>query len=228
MNLLKVHAAVSTPLLLLVIVTAFSRPSAVTRFDEITVNRVNVVDSLGRTRVVLAGGYPPRRAALAGLLFINEDGQEAGGLVYRGTVDEDGRIQAGGILTFDQYRNDQIVALQYSQDGDQKSQGLTIQERPDTLSNLLKEAYGAIENAPDAASRDSLTRHYQALIPPGDIVARRLFAGRNRLGSAVVILSDPNGQPRLSLAVDSTGAARISFLDAEGRVVREITEQAGG
>lgn len=225
MKLLKWHAAVSTLLLLFLLATASSRPVTPNRFDEITVNKITVVDSAGRTRVILAGGFPPRRAHLAGLLFINEDGHEAGGLVYRGTIDEEGRIQAGGILTFDQYQNDQIIALQYSQQGDRKSQGLTIQERPDTLSDLVKEAYRAIESAPDAAARDSLQRHYRALIPPGDIVSRRLFAGRDRARSAVVTLSDPEGRPRLSLAVDSTGTARILFLDDEGQVLREITNQ---
>lgn len=223
MRLLKWHAALSTPLLLVLMVAAFSGPPAGVRFDEITVNRINVVDSVGDTRVILAGGYPPRRASLAGLLFINEDGHEAGGLVYDGTRDENGNIRAGGILTFDQYRNDQVIALEYAHQGDRKQQGLTIQERPDTLSDLLKEAYRAIETAPDAASRDSLTRHYRALIPPEDIASRRLFVGRDYTRAAVVTLSDPAGRPRLAMAVDSLGRARITFFGEDGDVVREIT-----
>lgn len=132
----------STALLLSLLISAFAFQDRTGRFDEITVNRINVVDSAGRTRVVLAGGFPPRREALAGVLFVNEDGAEAGGLVYQGTRDANGRIQAGAVLTFDQYRNDQIVALEYQHDGDRKRQGLTIQERPDTLSDLVKERTG--------------------------------------------------------------------------------------
>ena len=63
----------------------------------------------------------------------------------------EGKIQAGATLTFDQYRNDQIVALSYDHSGDRKRQGLTIQDRPDTLSDLVKEAYRAIEGAATAA-----------------------------------------------------------------------------
>jgi len=223
MKLLKLHAAVSTILLIVLSVAAYSRPQASNRFDEITVSKITVVDSTGRTRVILAGGFPPRRAELAGLLFINEDGHEAGGLVYRGTKDADGQIQAGAILTFDQYRNDQIVALQYDHSGSRKRQGLTIQERPDTLSDILKEAYRAIETAPTAELRDSLTKHYRARIPPEDFPARRLFLGRDYARASVVTLSDPAGKPRLRMEVDSLGKASIAFLDEAGQPVRVIT-----
>jgi len=223
MKLLQLHAAVSTPLLIVLSVAAFSERQASTRFDEITVGKINVVDSAGRTRVLLAGGYPPRRAELAGLLFMNEDGHEAGGLVYAGTKDADGQIQAGAILTFDQYKNDQIVALQYEHSGSRKRQGLTIQERPDTLSDILKEAYRAIETAPTAELRDSLTKHYRARIPKEDFAARRLFLGRDFARASVVTLSDPTGRPRLRMEVDSLGKASITFLDEAGKPVRVIT-----
>lgn len=223
MRLLKLHAAASTVLLIVLSFAAFSGQQAPNQFEEITVGRINVVDSLDRTRVILAGGFPPRRAALAGLLFINEDGNEAGGLVYRGTRDEDGQIQASAILTFDQYQNDQVLALHYDHSGDRKRQALVIQERPDTLSDLVKEAYRAIETAPTATLRDSLTRHYLSLIPREDLVARRLFAGRDFSGASVVTLSDPAGRPRLRLQVDSLGQASITFLDDAGEVVRVIT-----
>jgi len=223
MRLLRLYAAVSTALLVALLVTAFSNGRSQDVFDEITVSRINVVDADGRTRVILAGGFPPRRAALGGLLFINEDGHEAGGLVYRGTRDQDGQIQAGAILTFDQYQNDQIVALQYDHSGNRKRQGLTIQERPDSMSDLVKEAYRAVETASSAAARDSLTRYYLARIPPQDLVSRRLFIGRDFSRASIVTLSDADGRPRLSLEVDSLGNASITFLDESGEPIRTIT-----
>jgi hypothetical protein len=224
MSFSRLHAVLSTPLLLVLTVAAFTdRQGGQERFKEITVERINVVDSAGSTRVILAGGFPPRRAALAGLLFVNEDGHESGGLVYRGTRDENGDIQAGGILTFDQYRNDQIVALHYEHQGDRKRQGLTFQERPDTLSNLMKEFYRAFESAPDAAARDSVRRHYLAVIPPEDRPARRLFLGREFSRASVITLSDIAGNPRLRLQVDSLGQPSITFLDEAGQPIRTIT-----
>lgn len=221
---LEWHAALSTPLLLVLLVGAFTRsPRDGARFDEITVEQVNVVDSLGNVRVMLAGGFPPRRAELAGLLFVNPDGSEAGGLVYAGKEDADGKIEAGAILTFDQYRNDQIMALQYNHTDGRKRVGMTFKDRPDTLSDLVKEAYRAVQSAPDKAARDSLRDYYFSIIPPEEIVAGRVFIGRDYGREATLTLSDPSGRPRLALAVDSLGQARISFLDEGGEVIRQIT-----
>jgi hypothetical protein len=219
----RLYTVGSTFLLLLFTVAAFTEGRPQDRFDEITVKRINVVDDDGNTRVILAGGFPPRRAALAGLLFINEDGNEAGGLVYRGTRDSLGNIQAGAILTFDQYENDQIVALEYGQSGARKRQGLTIQERPDTLTDRVKDFYRAFETAETAEERDSLRQHVLPQIPRRELSSRRLFAGRSLAGASLVTLADPDGKTRLRLEVDSLGQASITFFDADGQEVRRIT-----
>ena len=222
MKVPRIYATVSTVLLLVTFVAAFGAGRRTVRFDEITVSKINIVDSEGRTRVLLAGGYPPRRSDLAGLIFINQEGVEAGGLVYTGTQDTVDGVQAGAILTFDQFRNDQIVALSYDQNGDEKRQGLTIQDRPDTLSDRVKEAYRAVDAAASAEERDSLVEYHLSRIPQREFVSRRLFVGRSWNRASLVTLSDPDGRPRLRLEVDSLGEASISFLDVEGEVVRRI------
>ena len=219
----RLYTVGSTVLLILFSVAAFTQNRPQDLFEEITVKRINVVDEDGNTRVILAGGFPPRRAALAGLLFINEDGIEAGGLVYQGTRDSLGNIQAGAILTFDQYQNDQIVALEYGQSGARKRQGLTIQERPDTLTDRVKDFYQAFETAETDEARDSLRRHVLPQIPRRELSSRRLFAGRSLAGEALVTLADLDGKTRLRLEVDSLGQASITFLDADGQEVRRIT-----
>lgn len=223
MNWLRVHAVLSTAALT-VLATAGFRQRPPTVQDEITVRRINVVDSLGKTRVILAGGFPPRRANLAGLLFMNEDGGEAGGFGYSGHRAVDGEIQAGAVLTFDQYRNDQILALEYRHRGDRKQQGLTIQDRPDTLSDLLKRAYREVETAPTATARDSLQRYWQSRLPASEVAARRLFVGRDFSRAAVLTLADPQGRVRLRMQVDSLGHPSISFLDEKGTVTRIIAQ----
>lgn len=218
----RLYMVASTALLLVFTFTAFTRaPQNV--FDEITVRKVNVIDDEGRTRVILAGGFAPRRAELAGLLFINEDGIEAGGLVYHGTRDSSGTIQAGAILTFDQYQNDQIVALEYGQSGSQRRQGLTFQDRPDSMSDRVLAFYRAFESAKTDAERDSLRQHVMPLIPRREFQSRRLFVGRSLAGASLVTLADPDGNARLRLEVDSVGQASITFLDAQGQTVRRIS-----
>ena len=108
MRMPKGYSAVTLVLLLGVAVAAFTAGRRTAEFDEITVKKITVVDEEGRARVLLAGGYGPRRADLAGLLFINQEGVEAGGLVYTGKRDSAGAVDAGAILTFDQFGNDQI------------------------------------------------------------------------------------------------------------------------
>lgn len=111
LRFLQYYTVTSTVLLGLLSLAAFKQSGDNLRLDELTVKRINVVDSTGQVRVTLAGSYPPRRTEVAGLLFVNNDGGEAGGLVYRGYKNADGQVLAGGILTMDQYNNDQIVAL---------------------------------------------------------------------------------------------------------------------
>lgn len=42
--------------------------------------------------------------------------------------------------------------------------------------------------------------------------------------TAAVLLRDPEGRPRIRLAVDSAGAARLEFLDEAGEVVQALPE----
>ena len=41
-------------------------------------------------------------------------------------------------------------------------------------------------------------------------------------GNLRLVISNPNGKPRLRLAVDSLGAASVEFLDANGRVTSHL------
>lgn len=222
---LRYYAVGTTALLGVVVSSAFRRPPAprTLTLDELTVQRVRVVDSAGRTRVELAGAFPPRRTELAGLLFHNQDGNEAGGLVYRGRRDADGRVRAGGTLTMDQYGEDQIVALSYTQDGRRKQHGLSIVDRPDSMGPELRELYRVLDPMPESPRRDSIGRALVARVPAAQRSARRVFVGSDTARTAALTLSDRTGTPRLRLAVDSLGQASIAFLDARGQVTRTIT-----
>lgn len=224
LRFLQYYTITSTLLLGVLSLAAFRRSGDNLRLDELTVQRINVVDSTGRVRVMLAGSYPPRRTEVAGLLFVNNDGGEAGGLVYRGRKSADGQVSAGGILTMDQYNNDQIVALEYDQEGHRKQQGLTIKDRPDSLGPELLTLYRVLDKMPRGSKWDSTYRVLVAKVPPEQLSARRVFVGRDTSKAAVLNLSDRHGVPRLRLAVDSLGRASISFLDSHGRITRTIAD----
>jgi hypothetical protein len=223
-RLLKVYAALTTLLTGIFVLTAFTLQSRKQNFEEITAKRIVIVDSNGKSRVLM--GADLKGANLGGLLFFNEEGTEAGGLLYNGKRDGHGNIDAGALLTMDLFKSDEVIRLGYDHTGDQKRQGLVISDRPDALSpqaeELLKALGTALQSAKSEAERQALRRDYLSRMPAREIVARRLFAGRDVEGSSLVTLSDPDGKPRLRFQVDKLGRASITFLDQSGRAVRTI------
>jgi hypothetical protein len=223
-RLLKVYAVVTTLLTGIFVLTAFTLQSRKQNFEEITAKRIVIVDSNGKSRVLM--GADLKGANLGGLLFFNEEGTEAGGLLYNGKRDGHGNIDAGALLTMDLFKSDEVIRLGYDHTGDQKRQGLVISDRPDALSpqaeELLKALGTALQSAKSEAERQALRRDYLSRMPAREIVARRLFAGRDVEGSSLVTLSDPDGKPRLRFQVDKLGRASITFLDQSGRAVRTI------
>ena len=55
-----------------------------------------------------------------GLLFLNDEGTEMGGLIFDGAKGKDGQVRSNGHLSFDQYDQDQISAVDAGQDGSDK------------------------------------------------------------------------------------------------------------
>ena len=220
---LRFYAILVTVVLAAMALGATMRPGENLRVRQLTVEHINVVDTTGRVRVEIAGSFPPRRGALAGLLFVNNDGGEAGGLVYEGTK-VSGRVSAGATLTMDQYNEDQVLALHYDQDGEQRVSGLSVIDRPTHMGPELAELYRVLDPMPEGPAFDSVKKVLMARVPLSQRAARRVFVGRDPAGAATVELKDRAGVARLRLAVDSLGMASISFLDSTGRIVRKVVQ----
>ena len=234
-GLLKGYAAVSSLALLVVSVAAFRQATpSVTEFDEITVQRINIVEADGRTRLVLSNSerqaqvtmegqqIGPDRDRPAGMIFFNEIGDEVGGLVFSGEQTNNGR-RAFGLLTFDQWKQDQTFALRYSDTNGRHSAGLLIIDRPDRSNAAAANLMALLDDAASESERARLTEQLNEEI---DVLrsetARRMFAGRNSNEAATLELADAEGRNRLVLAVSSDGQASIRFLDENGDPVREI------
>jgi hypothetical protein len=198
------------------------------RLTELDVQRINIVEPGGRIRLVLSdkarfpglilkGREHPHPRGVAGLLFFNDEGTEDGGLAYRGLRDDSGQV-AEAELMFDQYDQDQTVGIEYDDQRGRRRAGLHVWDRPDTLpiERVLTraESIGRMPEGPDRAKAQAALQ--------GATGSTRLFAGKTADRSAVVALSDPQGHPRLRLLVDTTGDARIEFLDAGGRVASTL------
>ncbi|MGH7022580.1 MAG: hypothetical protein ACREEB_03205 [Caulobacteraceae bacterium] len=191
----------------------------------IDVQRINVREPDGTLRMVISNAadapgiivrgrerpHPDRRSA--GIIFYNDEGTENGGLIFDGGRDASGARHSHGHLSFDRYEQDQVVQLEASEDGPDRSAGLAFNDRPDqTIDWAAGERAGALTGAARAAE-----------IAKAHIgVAQRAFIGRTASGVLEVVLRDAAGRKRLVLGVAPSGTARISFLDANGRVTRTI------
>jgi hypothetical protein len=94
------------------------------RFDELDVERLNVVTKTGKYAVVIAnsarmpgniiGGKEHAHGSSrgGGLLFYNRDGDEAGGLIFDNEK-TDSTVSAFGQLSVDRYGSDQVAVLKY-------------------------------------------------------------------------------------------------------------------
>jgi hypothetical protein len=238
LRLLQAYAAISFCALVFLSLTAFSQAPAPQKIDELTVQRLNVVDANGTLRFVLSnkdrmhpgvmdGVTINRPRPVAGMLFFNDEGDEVGGLTFTGTDDpspealakgDNGRRANAGLM-FDQLKQDQTVGISYSENNGQRSAGLQVWDRSEQpLSDLIR-GLNAANALPAGAERDAAVQAVRAKAPPGP---RRVFVGKNSDKSAQVSLADGAGKPRLLLKVDPDGAASIEFLDAGGKTVQRI------
>jgi hypothetical protein len=201
------------------------------RFDEITVERINVVDANGTLRLVISnkdrmhpgiidGRTIDRPRPVAGLLFFNERGDEVGGLTFTGD-EVAGRPQANAGIMFDQFRQDQTIGFSYSERDGQRTAGFQVWDRSDRPLGELVEALNAANRLSDPAAREAAIKAARAAAPAAP---RRVFLGKMPDRSASLVLTDADGKPRLTLTVDAAGNPRIEFLDADGKVTAKIPE----
>ena len=206
-----------------------------TRFTEIDVERINIIEKDGKLRLTISnsarlpdpiiGGksYPLRGgtgAGSAGLIFFNDEGNENGGLAFAGRKTATGH-RANGHLTFDQFDQDEALAFSYSDVDGRARAGLTISDRSNLPIKIFADSAMAFQALPDGPEK---TRRLQALrdSPVGEAgkSTLRVFVGKTPDRSAVVSLGDRSGRTRLRLTVDSLGTPALDFLDDGGRVVR--------
>jgi len=211
-----------------------------TRFTEIDVERINIVEKDGTKRLAIANStriapitfygkeYPRSRRPgandRAGMTFFNDEGTENGGLGWSGKRMPDGEFSAMGGLTFDQYNQDEAVAVAYIDENGRRWAGLAVFDHPETSMQPYLDSLMVFRVIADSAERARRTQAYQkAVRERGEGRRQRLFAGKEITKSSVLTLADPQGRQRLRLSVDSLGKARIEFLDENGKVTDALS-----
>jgi hypothetical protein len=148
--------------------------------------------------------YPHPDRQVTGLLFFDDEGTEDGGLVYGISKDQSGHMTGSNVhLSFDQYimgdRGDYSI--------------LEALQANDRISKLPEERR-------EAEWKKFVDTH------PGDNT--RVVLGRARDGGSVLRLKDMEGRDRIVLQVAPDGTPKVQMLDANGKVVRELSQDASG
>lgn len=224
---LRKYTVVLTTVLVLFIVFSFTRQLEKPRFEEIDVERINVVEKDGQLKMVISnkqrqhpgladGKEIPPREREAGIIFFTSSGDECGGLVYDGNNQE-----AGMAFSVDQFKNDQILQLNYGErvkDGKRtRAYGLKLWDRNEemTLGRRLS-LMDSIKALKNAAIYESTM---QQLENKGAFGIERFFAGKTNEGEVGLFIRDANGRPRIKLYIDRQNTPRLQFLDVSGKVV---------
>jgi hypothetical protein len=235
LKFLLVYSLVSTAVLAAGLVWVALR-SGPNRARVLDVERLNVLNADGRPALVLAGKgrlpgpmldgkeEPPEvsagRTSTAGMIFFNESGDEVGGLIYGGAP-KSGGYEAVVHLSMDQWKQDQVIVLEYEDDGQHRKSGLRVSDRPTDfpLSQMIPKV--AAWKAATGAERERLDRELAALDRDGKFGAARVFLGTENL-NALLSLKDKAGKDRIRLSVGADDAARLEFLDANGKVTSSL------
>jgi hypothetical protein len=203
-------------------------------FDEITVGRINIVEPDGTKRIVISNkaqfpgdfqqgkeGARPDRRSFAGMLFINEEGTENGGLIQKGSIDADGRISSGLSLTFDRFRQDQALQLMNNDSATHQMTGIKINDVP----NFRVTSMSDIERFGQESGKLTETEqraYWKKLSDEGRLSENRIWLGNTRDRDSSLQLKDAKGRTRMLLLVSADGKAEIRMLDEQGKVSKSI------
>src|ERR1700734_2539483 len=231
---LAVYSGCLTVMFAVTVLAGFARSWQSANFDQITVRRVNVVEPDGTVRLVVSdkAEFPglylhgkeiqrPDRGDSAGMLFVNDEGTEDGGLIYSGAKEVGKSPSSSSHLSFDQYDQDQTLVLEASLEDGKRASGVTVNDvggyviTPEFIADAER-----VKSMPSGAARAAEWAKFKRKYP-GD--AERGFFGRQTDDSVGLSLRDVQGRVRANLTVKPDGEPVLQFLNAEGKVTKEIS-----
>jgi len=232
---LWLYAAVISIVLIMMLLLLFINRGDSNRFKELSAEKINIIERDGTVKLslfnqatlpagMINGVKLPRSGDVAsGLMFYNTEGEECGGLIYSNSV-EKGQGRNSASMTFDQYKQDQVVQLvndwSDANGSSFEKKGLQVNDRP---AFPLNNTFHTLDSLQKIYKTD--TAAYQAAIQKlgeqGYFGATRLFIGQKEKNTGLFI-NDSTGMKRLALFVDAGNRPRIVFYDKEGKEVREL------
>jgi hypothetical protein len=168
-------------------------------FDTITVQRINVTDTDGKTRLIIANStrfpgaiirgkeYPRSINDAAGLLFLDTKGNETGGL---GTT----KLRDNEVANF---------SFDYTY---QVTDGIRMWKQESADGARWRAGFDIFDRRPYTGASES-----------SQGVQRITLADEDQ--NAQLVISDVQGHPRIRIGVDKNGQPSMEMLDPGGKVV---------
>jgi hypothetical protein len=202
-------------------------------FDQLTVHRINIVEPDGTPRLVISdkaefpGGFFKGKEFAradrsgAGMLFMNDEGTENGGLMFGGERSADGQFHSLGHLSFDEYEQDQTLSIDTEQDGQDRAAAYTINDNASAtlFTPEVLDAFSAVKAMPEGPAKQKAWKDLLAKYPVK--LPQRALLGRLPDKSAVLLLRDPEGRIRIRLRVAADGTPSMDFLGSSGKVTHQ-------
>ena len=202
------------------------------KIDELTVERLNVVEKNGQLVAVIAdtdrmpdptvGGKTFKTERPPGMIFYNGIGDECGGLVFGAAIGANARqgdkYGAYAGFTFDQYKQSQAIGLIYNDHAGIREVGLKVWDRPETSQSEFIERNDVIRKMPEGPEKEAARKSLRE----SGFSPTRIFVGKNKEREAKVTLYDAKGNARINMMVDAAGLPRLDFLDEGGKVTYSL------
>jgi hypothetical protein len=227
---LAIYSGILTLAFAITILGGFATESRSTDFKEITVQRLNIVEPDGTMRMVISDKalfpgiflkgkeHPHPNRKTAGMLFMNDEGTENGGLIFGGEKDKSGAVSSYGHLSFDAYEQDQVFTVAAQQKGDQYGSAMTLVDRPSYPIGELISLTDKIKDLPSDQQKTEISKFAESHPQPH----ARLFLGRADDRSVAMKLKDLGGHDRIVLEVAADGSPTIRFFDENGKMISEL------
>jgi len=235
-RLLEIYAVVSLMGIAVFLLSGFIQSKQ--KIDELTVERLNVVEKNGQLVAVMANsdrmpdpitnGRAFKSERPPGMIFYNGEGDECGGLVFGAAsgphARQGDRYGAYGGFTLDQYQQSQAIGLIYNDHSGSREVALKIWDRPEAPQSEFIEKREAIAKLPDGPEKQAARQRLRE----ADLSPTRIFVGKNKEREAKVTLYDDKGNPRINMVVDAAGVPRLDFLDEKGKVTYSLPGKIKG
>ena len=228
--ILKIYSITLTLLLAFIIASGFQSSNSNQKFNEITVERINIIEPDGQLKMVISNQHRQHpgmhngknldpRERPPGIIFFNEEQDEVGGLAFYGNKEDGGN---NIYLSFDQFKNDQIMQLKQSTNTNGDNQyGLQLWERDKLLTpDVLQKTLDSLDRA---GYRYQQKMDYLREMNDGNPINEpRLFIGKKYNRETGLFIQDKSGNDRLRLYIDSNDSPRIEVLDEKGELIKNI------